>query len=65
MFGNTILAQHLGFVCRALIPQHQIPDSSARKQESIYISMLRIKTLRFARVGMAGFAIIGHFSASC
>jgi hypothetical protein len=33
MFGNTILAQHLGFVCRALIPQHRIPDSSEQARE--------------------------------
>src|ERR1700732_992287 len=27
MFGNTILTPDLGFVCRALIPPHKIPDS--------------------------------------
>src|SRR6478735_2246783 len=34
MSGNTILTPDLGFVCRALIPPHKIPDSSARKPES-------------------------------
>src|SRR5438552_5185416 len=42
MFGNTILAQHLGFVCRALIPPHKIPDSNGLRRRVRRVSRFAI-----------------------